>query len=168
MARKPSRIPPHAIRPIIEFYPLTKTATSHGVKWNILDPKSQRMKLVRVELKAAHGIYVFYNSQCHAIYVGKANKLSLWRELKNAFNRKREAQIVWKVKHPLTGNSFIPAYIIKRRIKKRHVYLHEIASFLSVYEVGDRLIDNLEAILLRTFPNELSNAKMESISYDKT
>jgi len=126
------------------------------------------MKLVRDELKAAHGIYVFYNSQCRAIYVGKANSLSLWGELKNAFNRKREAQIVWKVKHPLTGKSFNPAYKKKRRIKKRQVYLHEIASFLSVYEVGDRLISNLEALLLRTFPNELSNAKMESISYDKT
>jgi hypothetical protein len=126
------------------------------------------MKLIRAELKAAHGIYVFYNSQCRAIYIGKADSLSLWTELKNAFNRKREAQTIWKVQHPRIGETFKPAYKKKRRIKKRQVYLHEIASFLSVYEVGDRLIGNLEALLVRSFPNELSNAKMESISYDKT
>jgi hypothetical protein len=168
MARKPSRVSPHFIRPIIEFYPLTRTATSQNVKWHILDPKAPRMKLIRDELRLAHGIYVFYNSQCRAIYVGKADRLSLWSELKNAFNRKREAQTVWKVKHPQKGKSFIPAYKKNRRIKERQVVLHEIASYLSVYEVGDKLIHNLEALLMRTFPNELSNAKMESFKKDNT
>lgn len=168
MTQKRTRISPHAIRPIVEFYPLTRTATNQNIRWNILDRKAPRMKQIQLELRTAHGVYVFYNSQCKAIYVGKANKLNLWRELKNAFNRKRDAQIIWNVKHPRTGKTFKPAYVKKRSIKKRQVYLHEIASFISVYEVGDKLIDNLEAMLIRTFPNELSNAKMQSIKYDKT
>ncbi|MDE3057025.1 MAG: hypothetical protein KGJ59_03600 [Bacteroidota bacterium] len=161
--RKPSRVLPNEIRPIVEFYPLKPV--KRKVKWLILDPKLPRDGLIQAELKSAHGIYIFYNSQCRAIYLGKADQLTLWKELTNAFNRKREAQTLFKVLHPITGNAFKPAYKKKRGIRKRHVYLHEIASFMSAYEVGDALIRNLEALLMRAFPNELTNAKMETIEF---
>lgn len=168
MARIPSRIPPHAIRPIIELYPLQPTPSRHGIKRELLDGSKGRTKLIREELRKAHGIYVFYNSQGRAIYIGKAYRRRLWTELKSAFNRNRETQTVWKVKHPTTGNGFRPAYDKKRRIRRRKVFLHEIAAYVSVYEIGDRLINNLEALLMRAFPNELTNARMEAIRFDKT
>jgi hypothetical protein len=42
-----------------------------------------------------------------------------------------------------------------------------VARFVSVYEVGDALIDNLEALLMRAFPNEITNAVMASIRSDE-
>jgi hypothetical protein len=123
MPRKPSRIADHAIRPLIEFYPLARTASRRGIKWRILDVSSPRMKRIHDELRAAHGLYIFYNSQCRAIYLGKAYQRSLWTEINSAFNRRRATQRVWKVRHPGRGDSFTPAYRQKRRIKKRQVYL---------------------------------------------
>ena len=73
-----------------------------------------------------------------------------------------------EVKHPKTGDSFRPAYDQRRPIRRRKVLLHEIAAYVSAYEVGDDLIDNLEALLMRAFPNELTNARMEMIQYDET
>lgn len=165
MKRKVSRVSPHEIRPIVEFYPLKPVKRS--VKWQILDPTSKRTASIRSELRSAHGLYIFYNSQGRAIYLGKTYQRTLWREIDNAFNRKREAQTIWKVRHPRIGETFKPAYKKKRRIKKRQVYLHEIASFISIYEVGDSLISNLEALLMRAFPNELTNARMESLHFKK-
>jgi hypothetical protein len=166
MPRKPNRVTRYAIRAIVEFYPLTRTDSTHGHKQQILDVSKPRMALIKKELRASHGIYIFYNSQGRAIYLGRADKRSLWGELNDAFNRKRNAQTIWMVKHPRTGKAFLPDQ--KRPIKKRKVFLHQIASFVSVYEVGDRLISNLEALLMRAFPNELTNARMESICYDRT
>ena len=168
MARQPPRIPPHAIRPLVEFYPLRPTLSRRGIKWELLDGSDKRTALIRKELREAHGIYVFYNSQGRAIYLGKAYERRLWTELKSAFNRNRETQTVWRVKHPKIGTSFRPAYDKKRRIRRRKVFLHEIAAYVSVYEVGDRLINNLESLMMRAFPNELTNACMESIRFDKS
>lgn len=163
MASKKSRVLSEEIRPIIEFYPLEPT--KRRVKWQILNPKSRRTEYIRTELRSARGLYIFYNSQCRAIYLGKADKRSLWGELNSAFNRKRASQTVWGVHYPKTGTSFTPAYKKKRRIKEHQVYLREIASFVSVYEVGDSLISNLEALMMRAFPNELTNTRMESIRF---
>jgi hypothetical protein len=138
------------------------------MKWELLDGSKGRTTFIRKELRKAHGIYVFYNSQGRAIYIGKANRRSLWGELKSAFNRNRETQTVWRVKHPRIGTIFRPAYEKKRRIRRRKVFLHEIAAYVSVYEVGDRLINSLEALMMRAFPNELTNARMEAIRFDKT
>ena len=168
MAHRQARVPAHAIRPIVEFYPLHRTPSRQAVRWEILDNSKVRPKLIRQELRLAHGIYVFYDSQFGAIYLRKANRRSLWTELKSAFNRNREAQTVWRVKHPKTGKAFRPAYQRKRRIRRRKVLLHEIAAYVSAYEVGDKLINNLEALMMRAFPNELTNARMEAIRYDKT
>ena len=125
------------------------TETRSGARWDILDSTQARTKLIRTELKDAHGLYIFYNSQCRAIYIGKANRMSLWSELKSAFNRRRKTQSVRRTKHPLRGETFVPAYKKHRRIRSREVYLHEVAHYVSAYEVGDSLINNLEALLMR-------------------
>lgn len=151
------------VRPVLEYYPVEKVKTSHNKKWHIFQSKTERGKKIRIALEEAHGIYVFYNSQCEPIYVGKAKRTHLWWEINNAFNRKRDKQVVWKVSHPHTGSSFTPAYKKRRRILKQNVYLSDVASFLSVYEVSKRWVDTTEAILIRVCANELTNHRMETL-----
>lgn len=147
----------------MEYYPIEATESRQGAKWEVLNTSIGRCKKLRDLLNESHGIYIFYNSQCRAIYVGKANRLSLWNEMNGAFNRDRDAQVVWQVDHPTIGSTFEPAYEKPRRIVKRNVYLHDIAHYFSVYEVEKDLIDNAESLLIRAFANDLTNLQMENI-----
>ena len=69
-----------SIRPIIEYYPLDSTESKHGARFlKFLIPRSRtNLRPSERSLKNAKGIYVFYDSQCKALYVGKAKKQSLW------------------------------------------------------------------------------------------
>jgi len=153
----------YSIKPLVEYYPIEATESKQGAKWEILDTSILRERRVRDTLHESHGIYVFYNSQCRAIYVGKANRRNLWGEMNGAFNRKRDAQVVWQVRHPSTGDNFTPAFIKARRIAKHKVYLHDIAHYFSAYSIEKDLIDNAEALLIRVFANDLTNLQMENI-----
>jgi hypothetical protein len=154
----------YSIKPIIEYYPIRPTESKLGAKWEILNMSGTREKKIKEMLHKEHGIYVFYNSQCNAIYVGKAKERNLWGEMKDAFNRAREPQVLWRVKHPSTGCDFLPAYEMRRRIKKRNVYLHDIALYFSAYSIEKDLIDNAEALLIRVFANDLTNENMENFA----
>lgn len=151
----------YSIKPIIEYYPIKVTESKHGEKKEIINISGIREKKIKETLSKEHGIYVFYNSQCNAIYIGKAKKLNLWGEMKNAFNRARDPQVLWHVKHPSTGTVFSPAYEKERQIEKRKVYLHDIALYFSAYSIEKDFIDNAEALLIRIFANDLTNEKME-------
>ena len=94
--------------------------------------------------------------------------MNLWYEMKSAFNRRRKTQIVRKVSHAASKGPFQFAYEKHRRITDHEVLLFEVARFVSVYEVGSALVDNLEALLMRAFPNEITNAVMARIRVDNT
>jgi len=153
----------YSIKPLVEYYPIEVTESRQGAKWEILGTSVPREKKVRDTLHKSHGIYVFYNSQCKAIYVGKAKRRNLWGEMNGAFNRRRDAQVVWQVRHPSTGGNFTPAFEKSRRIEKHKVYLHDIAHYFSAYKIEKDLIDNAEALLIRSFSNDLTNLQMETI-----
>jgi hypothetical protein len=153
----------YSIKPIVEYYPIIRTKSRQEAKWEILDTSVQRGEKIRSILCKEHGVYLFYNSQCNAIYVGIAKETDLWKEMKNAFNRSRDPQVVWQVSHPFTGNNFEPAYKKHRRIIKKKVYLHDIAYYFSAYSIEKDLIENAEALLIRVFANNLTNKKMETI-----
>lgn len=87
--------------------------------------------------------------------------MNFWYEIKGAYNQQRLRQTVRKVDHGSSRGGFQPAYSRPRTIRDHQFYLYDVASFLSVYEVGDALIDNIEALLMRAFPNEITNARME-------
>jgi hypothetical protein len=83
-----TRVPPHDLRPIVEFYPLAPIPSAKGARTELFDFSSTTGKVLRKALEQARGIYIFYNSQCRAIYLGKANPMNLWYEMKSAFNRR--------------------------------------------------------------------------------
>ena len=79
-----------------------------------------------------------------------------------AFNRDRKSQLVWRVSHPDIGQGFEPAYQKQRPIRKCKVYLCDIAFYFSAYKVDVSLINNVEAIMIRVFANELTNVRIET------
>lgn len=155
-----------SIRPIVEYYPVDPSKSARGARWEVFNTstkKNQRLGKIKNQLEEANGIYLFYDSQCKALYVGKAKDQSLWHEMNNAFNRERETQKLLTVNHPNTGNSFSPAHEKPRQITNTYLLLHDLACYFSAYEVEKDLIDNMEAMLVRAFANTVLNARMEKI-----
>jgi hypothetical protein len=158
----------NAIIPIIEFLELDATWTAQGKTRNMFAPvdeesgKANRyLTGVRKRLTEAHGIYIFHDSRGRAIYAGKAVEQNLWKEMNNAFNRDRgEVQNIKRAYHPVTRGTFGGGQV---RIKKQSVALHDIASYASAYEVPDGLIGKFEALIVRSFANDLLNVRMETI-----
>lgn len=155
----------NVIQPLVEYYEVEHFDSRQGANWELIPSGDGRGKKIRACLENSKGIYIFYNSQCKAIYVGKAKKQSLWKEMTLAFNRDRASQKVWLVQHPSTGQSFEPAYNKLRPLKKTKVFLSEIASYFSAYKVSIDLIDNIEALLIRGFTNDLTNTRMEKFKF---
>lgn len=172
-AKDSSRDAAHAgaIRPIVEFYPIAK-GTGEGRR-HFLDvdrrqgPAHPYREGLRKELEANHGVYVFFDSRGRALYAGKAKKLNLWKEMINAFNRDRDVQNIWRVKHPTNRVAYKPAEEKARQIRKRNVALHELAAYVSAYAVSDGMINELESLLVRSFPNDLMNVRMEKFSVQR-
>lgn len=114
-------------------------------------------------LAAAKGIYVFYDSSGRAIYVGKTEKGNLWAEINNAFMRERKTQEMYRVEHPTVNTSWNTGIHSKRRLSKSKVKLHDMAFYFSAYEVVPEQISQVEALLIRAFPNDVLNVKMETL-----
>ena len=43
------------------------------------------------------------------------------------------------------------------------VQLHDIAAYVSAYHVADGLIERFEALVIRSFANDLLNVRMKSL-----
>lgn len=152
-----------AVRPLVEMYPLEPVASRGQAKWELL-PTSRvhsRFIAMREALENVRGVYVFFDSNGRAVYVGKTERQNLWKEMTSAYNRERQSHQAFFVQHPTTGKTFSPAWQTPRQPRKRLVRLHEVAHYFSAYEVAAELIPSLEALLVRTFCNTLSNKKME-------
>jgi hypothetical protein len=158
------RLIENAVVPIIEFFPTNPVPTPKKGDLHIFSPKADNNALSGLHryLKDARGIYIFHDSTGHAIYAGKAEKHPLWSEINQAFNRSRgNVQSVWRVDPP-------PNYIgwkapEKKQIKRVPVALHEIARYVSAYQVPTDLIGKFEALLIRSFANDLLNVRMEKL-----
>lgn len=152
------------IRPIVEYFPLDAVESTGGLRYELFPAKKDDNPLhvqLRATLKNARGIYVFYDSRGRAIYAGKAKRQSLWGELKSVFNRDRDTQTVYRVKHPSRRQTFVAGYEKKRHPKRTQLLLSDLAAYVTVYEVDIAVIDNLEALLVRGFANDLLNVRME-------
>jgi hypothetical protein len=156
-----------AIRPIVEFFPIKATESPRSSKIELFSPSEQGRKHpyrdgLRKELEEHHGIYIFFDSRGQAIYAGKARRQKLWHELKNAFNRERkDLQKIRRVRQPSRRQAYRTSDEKVRQIREFTVPLYEIASYFSAYEVADNMISELEAMLVRSFPNDLLNKRME-------
>jgi hypothetical protein len=156
------------IRPIVELFPLDTVESASGLKFELFPTRKDGTKLtqgLRDLLSKAHGIYVFYDSRGRALYVGKARQQSLWTELKFAFNRSRSTQKVFRVSHPKRSQAFKPGFAQSRQPKATQLNISEFAAFVSIYEIEEGMIDDLEALLVRGFANDLLNRKMERFKH---
>lgn len=158
------------IKPVVEFLQIDYVESKQGARWEMfssVDVEGKRHPYfagLRERLEGSHGIYIFHDSRGRAIYAGKAQRLSLWAEMNNAFNRDRgEVQNIKRVSHPSKKVEYRGLEEKKRQIGKQSVALHEIASYASAYQVPDRLIGKFEALIVRAFANDLLNVRMENI-----
>jgi len=158
----------NVIRPIIEFYPITKCETRQRAGFEVFstieDDRAEHPYRagLKQELVAHHGVYIFFDSRGQAIYAGKAKRQSLWKETNSAFNRdRRDVQKIRRVGHPNRRQAYTND---PRRIIGVAVPLHELARYFSAYHVPDVMINTLEAMLVRSFANDLLNVRMEKFS----
>ncbi|HUW37102.1 MAG TPA: hypothetical protein VMV91_07190 [Rhodocyclaceae bacterium] len=151
-----------AIKPLVEFFPIY--AVQAGKKQEVFETGKNAGKQsngLRTILEASQGLYVFYDTRGRALYAGQTKKQNLWKELNSAFNRDRSAQVMTLVRHPTNDVDFRPAYEKVRQPTDINLKLHDLAAYFSAYAVADGMIDDLEALLVRVFPNDLLNFKME-------
>lgn len=152
------------LRPIAEFYPLDAVESAGGVKYELFPTGKVDNPLhaqLRTLLAKAKGIYIFYDTRGRAIYAGKAKRQSLWNEMKSVFNRDRDTQTVYRVNHPRQVKAFLEALESPRQPKRTQLRLNDLAAYVSAYEVDPAMINDLEALLVRGFANDLLNIKME-------
>jgi transcriptional regulator with XRE-family HTH domain len=157
-----------AIKPIVEFYPISHAESRQGANYEIIptnELENPYDRQLRTHLEQSCGLYIYYDSVGKVIYVGKAERQNLWKEMNSAFNRKRASQKIVAVEHSGKGD-FSPAHESKRRLKEVNVYLYDIAVYFSAYQVSPFLISNLEAFLIRALPNDLNNDRLETFKYD--
>ncbi len=158
-----------SVMPVVEFFPLKPKEMNQGKNWQIFSTNDNGGQShpylvgLRKILEQAHGIYVFHDSRGRAIYAGKAQKQPLWTEINKAFNRDRgEVQNLKRVDHPTSRIPYKTNDERQRQIKKSDVALHQIASYVSAYEVSDGLIGKFESLIVRSFANDLLNVRMEN------
>ncbi|MBI1686778.1 hypothetical protein [Caulobacter hibisci] len=158
------------IKTVVEFHPIYCVANARGGVSNDLFDVMVDGELhpyrngLRDELRAANGVYLFYDSRGRALYAGQAKHQSLWKEMNLAFNRDRgEVQALARVQHPDRRVEFRRSQEKRRQIVTRQVPLHEMAAYFSAYAIAPSMIDDLEALLIRAFPNDLLNKKRENL-----
>lgn len=156
----------NAIRPIVEFFPIDLVASEKGEKQLPVFPTTNQSGAhytgLHSELvKAKSGLYIFYDTRGCALYAGKTKKQNIWKEMNLAFNRSRSTQVITLVRHPIRNVEFKPAHIKVRQPKDTTLKLHDLAAYFSAYEVIPEMVDDLEALLIRAFPNDLLNFKKE-------
>lgn len=154
------------VRPIVEFFPIKAVPHNHAKKTrDVLDGGKSAGQYIR-ELHSAlsqesSGLYIFYDTRGKALYAGQTKRQNLWKEINLAFNRSRSAQTITLVTHPTINVSFKPANEQVRQPKDKELKLHDLAAYFSAYAVVPAMVDDLEALLIRAFPNDLLNAKKE-------
>lgn len=159
------------ILPIVEFYKIDRCEAPRSRKWEIFDGRKSA-SLYAQGLKAAlddsYGIYIYYDSRGQALYVGKAREQTIWKEMNLAFNRTRDVQKISLVRHPERSQTFKPGYEKLRQPKDIRLELFDLACYFSAYNVDDGMIDDLEALMVRGFANNLLNVRMERFVHMKT
>ncbi|MBV7460485.1 MULTISPECIES: hypothetical protein [unclassified Acidovorax] len=155
-----------AIRAIVEFFPITPTPTkTGGNQLRVFDAAADKgrysTELQKVLNATKAGIYIFYDTRGRALYAGQTKKQNIWKEMNLAFNRDRSTQVMTLVKHPINNVEFKPAHQYVRQPHDRMLRLHDLAAYFSAYEIIPEMVDDIEALLVRAFPNDLLNFKME-------
>jgi len=156
----------NAVQPIVEFFPIHAIAVGRNKEQQEVFATTQNVGkhlkgLHQALAEAKSGIYVFYDTRGRALYAGQTKKQNLWKEMNFAFNRDRSAQVITLVNHPTNDVEFRPANEKVRQPTDRTLKLHNLAKYFSAYRVVPEMVDDFEAFIIRAFPNDLLNFKME-------
>lgn len=160
------------IRPIVEFFPIVRARS--GSRYSLFSPVDERgrphpyLQGLKDELRAQHGIYVFFDSRGQAIYAGKARRQDLWKEMNLAFNRQRDVQKIRRVRHPSRRQQYRTSDEKSRQIREKSVPLQVLAHYFSAYQVDGELIEEMESLLVRSFANDLLNKRMERFGHQRS
>ena len=123
------------IKPLLEFQSIQPIKS--GSEWRFSDD-SNTIEHIKVETERRCGIYLFYDSSGHAIYLGKTEK-SLYGEAKQ------------RLKASPNRGTYLPT-------KKTTPQMGQVARYFSAYEVTNvAAVKNLESFMLRAFANDLRN-----------
>ncbi|MBE3604492.1 hypothetical protein IMX07_12740 [bacterium] len=119
-------------------------ATRHAFEWDVIPlVEVEELENRQGSIPRVPGIYALFDSSGSVVYLGQA--LDLRTELNQALNRRCNFPVR---RGPKLANKHHPKY-------------KDIATHLSAYQVDSkRLRHNLEALLLRFFPNQSHNNKM--------
>jgi hypothetical protein len=120
-----------------------RSALRHAFEWEVKPTVEVGPIDHAKSLPTTPGIYSLYDSSGSVIYLGQAKNLK--QEVAQALNRKMN----FPVRHgPILSKKAHPKYRI-------------VGTHISAYEVhSPRMRHNLEALLLRVFPNQSHNNKM--------
>ncbi len=157
-----------AVRPLVEFFAIDFCESGKGAGYMLFDVRDEKggahpyKSGLKDELESKHGVYLFFDSRGQAIYAGKARRQSLWKEMNLALNRNRgDLQKIKRVKHPERKMDYRTSDEKTRQIVDQSVSIWDIATYFSAYEVADEMIEDVEALLVRSFANNLLNKRME-------
>lgn len=129
------------ITPIFELKRITPV--KRGTQYK-LRPNAENADELKEPLRHKFGCYIFFDSFGRPFYVGKANRMELYNEITQRLKRKVEYY-----NHDL------------RKVKAEQ---GEFVAFLSAYEINPKsFIDKIEALLIRSFANVITNKRIESI-----
>lgn len=163
-----------AIRPLVEFFAIEKCDSAQKAKYEVFSDKEENgskhpyREGLKKELLDHHGVYIFFDSRGQAIYAGKAKRQTLWKEINSVYNRERgEIQKIKRVRHPSRRLKYKTSNEKSRQITGSAVSLHELAAYFSAYDVAESMIEDLEALLVRSFANDLLNIRMEKFSVNR-
>jgi len=158
------------IKALVEFFPVDAVEVGKVERYEVIPTgkgAGQHYNGLRSALEtASKGLYVFYDTRGKALYAGQTKKQNIWKEMNLAFNRTRSAQVMTLVKHPTNDVVFRAANEKVRQPTNINLKLHDLAAYFSAYEISDGMVDELEALLVRVFPNDLLNYKMEKFGKD--
>jgi hypothetical protein len=162
-----------AIKPIVEFFQIQQATVGNGDTYRIFDAgkgddEHPYLAGLKRELEAHRGVYIFDDSRGRALYTGKTKAQSLWKEINLAYNRDRDPNLqrILRVQHPERRQDFRTSDEMRRQIRPINVRLHELAEYVSAYQVSDGMIGDIESLLIRAFPNDLLNKKIENLTWD--
>lgn len=120
-----------------------RSAVYHLGEWEVKALFEVDAKPKLADIPQTPGIYALYDSSSSILYVGQATRLR--DEISQTLNR--------KTNFPVRSGPHIT--------KKVHPKYKEVTARISAYEVqSPRLRHNLEALLLRIFPNQSHNNKL--------
>jgi hypothetical protein len=145
--------------PIVEFHHVERHRKHQ--RFRPLDAEDKKYSKLVENLRAAKGIYFFYDSTGRIMYVGKTEKQNLWDEMTNAFNRENIRNRIYLARHPRRRMGKRSSKSGARRINLQTVRLHDSAYYFSAYGVRREFIGVMERMIIRAVPNNLVNSRIE-------